>query len=132
MSLQIRVEADLGIDVDGTPAHLAGNGSTLILSSPHPERVWRAVVSAALPAAVGDLNGPRALGRVGDGLAEAGLRLQVSGPHGTVADLGHGVHSRLGHLVTGSTAVAPGSARALTALWLNWIKARTRPGLRRR
>jgi len=116
MTGQIRVEADLTIDVDGTPARLASDGDRLVLSSAHPERVWAAVLSAALPAGIGVMDGPRAVGRVASELAAAGLRLEVTGPRGNVAQLGAGVQSRLGRMVTGSVAVAPGAPSAVAVL----------------
>lgn len=116
MSGPIRVQADLTIEVDGTLATLASDGDRLVLSSAHPERVWAAVVSAALPAGNGTLDGPRAVGRVATELAAAGLRLEVSGPRGKVAHLGDGVKSRLGRVVTGSAAVAPGAPGAVAVL----------------
>jgi hypothetical protein len=112
----MRVEADLTIDIDGTPARLASDGDRLILSSAHPERIWAAAVSAALPAGIGTLDGPRAVGRMARELAAAGLRLEVTGPRGTVAHLGDGVRSRLGRAVTGSAAVAPGTPSAVAVL----------------
>ena len=116
MNEQIRVEADLEIAVDGVPARLTSHGDRLVLSSPHPERVWAAVLSAALPVRVGALDGPKAVGRLGAELAAAGLRLEVTGPRGTVAHLGDGVRSRFGRLATGSAAVSPGAPTAVAAL----------------
>ncbi len=114
----LRVDADLFIDVDGTPAHLRGAGSHLVLSSPHPERVWAAAVGSALPAGVGVVDGPRAVGRLADALAGAGLSLDVTGPHGSVVRLGAGVSSALGRVSTGSAAVRPGPPLAVGAVVL--------------
>lgn len=113
---RLQVQADLTIEVDGTTSHLSTDGDRLVLESSHPERVWASFLASALPAGVGDLNGPRAVGRVGDGLAEAGLRLEVTGPAGTVAHLGQGVNSRAGRVLTGSSAVGPGAPGAMAAL----------------
>ena len=125
MSGQIRVNADLTIDIDGTPARLASDGDRLVLFSAHPERVWAAAVSAALPAGIGTLSGPRAIGRLAVELAAAGLRLEVTGPRGTVANLGEGVRSRLGRVVTGSEAVAPGKPSAVAVLlWSRFPRRR--------
>jgi hypothetical protein len=64
---------------------------------------------------VGDVASPRSVGRVGQSLAEAGLLLEVAGPHGVVVSLGRGVHSRLGRLTTGSASVRPGRTAAVAA-----------------
>lgn len=116
MSGQIQVEADLRFEVDGTPARLTSDGDRLVLSSTYPERVWASVLSAALPAGIGRLDGVRAVGHVASELAAAGLRLEVCGPRGKVAYLGNGVRSRLGRVVTGSAAVAPGAPSAVAVL----------------
>jgi hypothetical protein len=113
---KLSVQADLTIEVDGDVARLTADGSALTLTADHPERVWASVLASALPAGVGELDGPRAVGRVADQLADAGLTLQVTGPRGTVADLGYGVRSRAGRVITGSAAVRPGAPGALVAL----------------
>jgi hypothetical protein len=119
---RLRVQANLAIEVDGTPAGLISVGDRLVLSSPHPERLWAAVIASALPIDVGEMDGPRAVGRLAAGLAEAGLRLEVTGPRGCLVHLGVGVHSRVGRALTGSWAVAPGAPRPLLALV--WRQAR--------
>ena len=116
--LALRVEADLAIEVDGKSATLSGNGNTLVLTSAYPEAVWAAAVGAALPAGVGGASGPRAIGLVADQLAAAGLTLEVTGPRGRVVRLGDGVHSTLGQIATGSSAVAAGRPGAVAVvLW---------------
>lgn len=112
----LRVVADLSIEVDGTSARLTSEGDRLLLTSSHPERVWAAVVATALPAGVGRVDGPRAVGRIADGLADAGLRLEVTGPRGSVVHLGAGVGSGWGRVLAGSAAVGPGKPAALAAL----------------
>lgn len=118
---RLDVQGDLHLDVDGVPAHLRATGSRLLLTSAHPDRVWAAAVASALPAGVGAIDGPRAVGRAADALAAAGLQLRVDGPHGTVVTLGDGVASRLGQAATGSAAVGPGGPPALAVLaWSRW------------
>lgn len=112
---RLDVEADLRLDVDGTSAHLHGSGSRLVLFSDHPERVWAAAVASVLPA-FGVADGPRAIGRVADLLQDAGVRLEVAGPHGVVVSLGDGVSSPVGRATTGSRAVRPGRPVALAVL----------------
>jgi len=114
----LRVEADLAIEVDGRSAHLRGDGSTLVLTSAHPESLWAVAGRTALPTGVGVASGPRAIALVADRLAAAGLRLEVMGPQGRVVRLGDGVQSVLGRVTTGSSAVGPGRPRALAVvLW---------------
>ncbi len=112
------------IEIDGMPATLVADGDRLVLSAAHPERAWAAVVSAALPAGVGKLDGPRAVGRVASELAAVGLRLEVRGPRGRLAQLGEGVQSRLGRAVTGSAAVAPGAPSAVAVLLWSRVSRR--------
>lgn len=113
---RLDVTADLTLDVDGVAAHLTGSGSRLVLTSSHPERVLDAAVASQLPAAVGRVDGPRAVGRLADMLREAGVRLEVRGPQGTVAAIGDDVRSLTGRVLTGSDAVAVGGPRALATL----------------
>ena len=142
---RLDVQGELDLDVDGVPAHLSATGSRLLLTSAHPDRVWAAAVASALPAGVGVVAGPRAVGRAAEALAAAGLQLRVAGPHGTVVTLGDGVASRLGQVTTGSAAVGPGGPPALALLaWSRWrrqvggvgvlvgVGALTRWALRRR
>lgn len=113
---RLAVAADLQLEVDGTAATLTGDGDHLVLRSDSPAALWDAISGAALPAGIGRVDGPRAVGLVGDALRESGLRLDVDGPHGTLARLGAGVDSRLGRVSTGSRAVQPGSPSALAPL----------------
>ncbi len=113
---RLDVTADLAIEVDGVTAHLTGASSRLVLSSTHPERVLDAVVSSVLPVGVGEVSGARAVGRVADLLHEAGVRVEVQGPRGTVAVIGDDVRSATGRVLTGSDAVAVGRPGALAAL----------------
>ena len=112
---QLAVFADLRIETDGQRAHLVGDGKSLILHTDQPLRFWRSIDHAALPAGVGRVNGPRALGRVADALHDAGVTVDVTGPDGVLVRLGDGAGSRLGKLVTGSSAVGFGSVRLLAS-----------------
>lgn len=113
---RLDVTADLTIDVDGVPAQLTGSGSRLVLTSARPERVLDAAAASMLPVGVGEINGPRAVGRVADLMREAGVRLEVRGPQGAVAILGDDVRSAVGRVLTGSDAVSVGRPGALAAL----------------
>lgn len=113
---RLDVTADLTIDVDGVPAQLTGSGSRLVLTSSHPEQLLDAAAASMLPVGVGEINGPRAVGRVADLMREAGVRLEVRGPQGAVATLGDDVRSAVGRVLTGSDAVSVGRPGALAAL----------------
>ena len=109
------VTADLALSVDGHDARLTGSGADLTLDSTDPVALWRSAASVPWPVGITVSTGPRGLGGLGDALAEAGLHLDVTGPHGRVAELGRGVDSTLGRSVTGSRLVRFGSPRTLAA-----------------
>jgi len=111
----LSVSADLRLDIDGSKAHLVGDGQSLILHSNDPLRLWSALNQASLPAGVSRADGPRAIGRAADALLDNGLSVDVTGPHGVLVRLGQGADSRAGRLITGSRGVEFGSARALGA-----------------
>ncbi len=114
---RLMVAADLRLDVDGVGATVTGNGSTLIVASDEPVKLWQAANSSALPDGVGRIGGPRAIGRLADALDRVGLQLEVVGPDGPLVRLGArasaGASSRSARLLIGSDAVSFGSARAL-------------------
>lgn len=109
------VRADLTLQTDGLTARLTGDGDRLTVTASDPWALWRA--AAALPWPVGTTvsRGPAVLGEIGDALAARGLHVDVTGPGGRVAELGAGVTSPLGRLLTGSAAVRPGSPRTVAA-----------------
>ena len=109
----VAVLADLRIESDGHQAHLVGDGRSLVLHTDSPMHFWSTLNQAALPSGVGRVNGPRALGRAADLLADAGITVDVTGPDGVIARLGDNAGSRLGRLATGSSAVHFGSPRVL-------------------
>lgn len=121
---RLDVTADLAVEVDGVPATLTGSGGRLVLSASDPVALWSAVVSSDLPAGFGRVDGPRSLGRIADGLREAGVRLDVRGPRGPVVALGAGVTSAAGRLSTGSSALRPGGPRALAPLLISDLRRR--------
>lgn len=112
-SAALSVTADLDIDIDGHSARLEGDGQRLVLRSDHPELLWSSVLNAALPDQIGNVSGPRSIGRAASEVAAAGMHIDVEGPHGTVVSIGAGEDSRLGRLITGSAAVQPKSVRSL-------------------
>ncbi|SDG26317.1 hypothetical protein [Klenkia brasiliensis] len=107
------VRADLTLQADGVTARLTGDGDRLTLDASDPWALWRS--AAALPWPVGPTvsRGPSVLGEIGSALAARGLHVDVTGPGGRVAELGAGVASPLGRLLTGSAAVRPGSPRTV-------------------
>jgi hypothetical protein len=109
------VRADLTLQADGLTARLTGDGDRLTVTTADPWALWRS--AAALPWPVGPTvsRGPSVLGDLGRALAEHGLHVDVTGPSGRVAELGAGVSSPLGRLLTGSAAVRPGSPRTVAA-----------------
>ena len=107
------VSADLDITVDGLSARLEGQGGRVVLSSDDSHRVWSSLAKASLPDSVGNVSGPRSIGRAATAMSDVGVHLDVEGPRGPVVGLGEGERSLLGRLFTGSSAVRPRSARAL-------------------
>jgi hypothetical protein len=124
---RLDVTADLVLSVDGVPATLTGSDGRLVLESADPAALWSAVVTSDLPAGIGRVDGPRGLGRLADGLRDAGVRIDVRGPRGPVASLGAGVTSAVGRVSTGSSALRPGGPRALAPLLLADLRRRRRP-----
>lgn len=96
------VEADLTFSVDGSRGTVTGAGQVLTVHLDDPARI-----SVALPGAA------QRVGEIADLLAATGVRVQVRGPHGLLAQVGSGVNSTAGGWVTGSRHVAPGGIRAL-------------------
>ncbi|MBO1767128.1 hypothetical protein [Allobranchiibius sp. GilTou38] len=109
----LSVTADLDIEIDGVFSHLAGDGRRMVLHSEHPQAMWSALTQASLPDSVGDVSGPRAIGRLARAMADAELHLDVEGPRGVIVSIGDGERSVIGRVVTGSAAVRPRSARSL-------------------
>lgn len=108
----LAVFADVRLDAEGHRAHLVGDGQSLILHTDQPLHLWSALANAPLPAGVGRVNRPRALGRAADALQTAGLTVDVTGPDGLVVRLG-GAGSSAGRLLTGSSAIGFGSTRVI-------------------
>lgn len=125
---RLDVVADLTVDIDGVPGTLTGSGGQLVLETADPRALWSAVTRTSLPAGVGRVDTARALGRLADGMREAGVRLEVRGPRGRLVALGAGVRSVAGRVTTGSSALRPGGAGALGPLVL--ADLRRRPAVR--
>lgn len=88
---------------------MSADGGTIRVTTDDADTVFFAATSVP---EVGDA----ALPFLADQLADAGLVMEVVGPQGRVATVGSGASSRLGRLLTGSSAVAPGDREAVVAL----------------
>jgi hypothetical protein len=121
---RLEVQADLTVDIDGVPGTLTGSGGRLVLETADPRALWSAVTRASLPVGVGRVDAARALGRLADGMRDAGVRLEVRGPRGPLVALGDGVRSVTGRVTTGSSALRPGGAGALGPLILADLRHR--------
>ena len=105
MIARARAEADLTFSVDGAEGTVSGSGQVLTVRVAEPARML-----AALP------SGTSGVAEIAELLASSGLRVEVQGPSGLLAQVGSGVHSRWGGWITGSRHVAPGSIRSLRVL----------------
>jgi hypothetical protein len=96
---ELDVDADLRLHLTtsagrSTTAQVSGAGRELRVDVQRPEVL------------LGEIDRTE-LGQLADLLAEAGITVQVVGPHGPAALIGAGSSSRFGKIVTGSSAVAP-------------------------
>lgn len=114
---QLSVDADLTLEVDGSPLRLTGSGPLLELVAERPRDLRSAVANSRF---VGPTLRPGApLGVVVRGLADAGLTVRVrDGAGATLATIGAGVDSRVGQVVSGSRALRLGSPSVLVPLLL--------------
>jgi len=110
-----RFEADLDLVVtppEGTGTVLGrvhGEGATLVVTTAHPERL----VEELRFAGATDVRG---IGDAAGFLARRSATVRIDGPHGTVIRFGAEAGSPLGRLLTGSSDVGIGSARAIAPL----------------
>ena len=105
--------ADLRMESDGQRVHVVGDGTSLVVHSSDPLRLWSALTSSALPSGVGRVNGPRAAGRAANALRDAGLRVDLTGPDGVLVALGTGAGTPAGRLLTGSDSLGFGTVKAI-------------------
>lgn len=122
---RLQVVADLTLSVDGMTSTVTGRGSELRIDTPDPARLLDAVAHAELPAGVGRVDSPRALGRIAEQLGASGLTLRVAGPRGDVLTMGDVSGSLLGRLVTGSPLVQMGRWAAVRPLLGAAVRRRT-------
>lgn len=95
--------------------HVEAAGSLIRVHTDDADTVWEAATSVPEVGTAG-------LPWLADRLVESGLSLEVVGPQGRVATVGAGTSSRIGRLVTGSSAIAPGDRAAVVGL----LRARAR------
>lgn len=114
LSAPLGVFADLRMEVDGHRAHLVGDGNSLVLHVDEPLRMVNTLRRSSLPSAADGVQGLHGLGHAATALRSADLTVDVRGPEGVLLlRLGERRGTRLGQLVTGSTAVRFGSVRGL-------------------
>lgn len=116
------VEVALDLEVDGSTARVTGAGRRIQVETASPAALWAALSGAALPDAVGSVSGPRAVGRLADGLAVLGLEAEINGPDGMLVRLGGSGRSALGWTLTGSRSVEFGHPRALAPIGAAWAR----------
>lgn len=110
--------ADLDIAVDGSAAHVRGDGATLIVETDRPAPFLVALRRAAGPGS------RQHLSRFADRLAENGATVHIDGPRGRVLTVGAGVGSWALRPLSGTRHVATGSIGAVTAAAVGDIRAR--------
>ncbi len=117
----LSVVADLTVSVDDNCAHLSSDGRELVLTADNPLAFWNAISTAELPAAVGSISGPRALGRAADLLSDMGTTFRLVGPRGELVRLGARGKSPLMRVVTGSSSIELGEVRAVLPIVRGWL-----------
>ena len=119
--MPLRIEADLDLEIDGSPAQLTGSGRTLRLTLSTP-RTLRALRQVSLPNLGGAGDRAPTFRELPGLLAAQGLTLEVADPKGLLLILGAGAQGksftvpglgRIGHLALAN----PGAAlRLLSSL----------------
>jgi hypothetical protein len=113
---ELDLDADLRLRVTdpagkSTTARITGTGRELRIEVEEPGVLFAAMDSADV-------------GRAAELLAATGITARVVGPHGPAATIGAGTSSRLGKIVTGSSAVSPTPrATARVALAMRSVQA---------
>jgi len=97
----LNFEASLEVSVDGTHAHVRGDGSALVIESADPTRLLRNLAQAT------GVHTRRQLGTLADGLASQGASVHVEGPRGRLLTIGAAADSFVVGALMGSRHVAP-------------------------
>lgn len=113
LDIRLAVKGDLQFRVDGpagsTAGTVTGRGDTVAVHADDPVAAWDAALGS--PAV-----GPAVLQAVAGLLHDQGVLVAVRGPAGLVAEVGAGVDSRVGRLLTGSRRVRLGAPAAVRPL----------------
>ena len=111
--MALDLQGDLSFTVEGpggsTSGTVVGDGTVLRVRAEDPVAAWAGIFGSVS-------TGPAALRKVADGLADEGLSVEVTGPHGLLALVGADADSGVGRLLTGSRRVRLGSPGALRPL----------------
>lgn len=111
--MALDLQGDLSFTVEGpggsTSGTVVGDGTVLRVRAEDPVAAWDGIFGSVS-------TGPAALRKVADGLADEGLSVEVTGPHGLLALVGADADSGVGRLLTGSRRVRLGSPGALRPL----------------
>jgi hypothetical protein len=123
--MPLDLQGDLSFTVDGpggsTSGTVVGDGAVLRVRAEDPVTAWDGFLGSVS-------TGPAALRTVADGLADEGLSIAVSGPHGLLAVVGAGADSGVGKLLLGSRRVQLGRPAALRPLAVAQLRrSLTRP-----
>ena len=111
--MALDLQGDLSFTVEGpggsTSGTVVGDGTVLRVRAEDPVAAWDGILGSVS-------TGPAALRTVADRLADEGLSVEVTGPHGLLALVGADADSGVGRLLTGSRRVRLGSPGALRPL----------------
>ena len=111
--MPLDLQGDLSFTVEGpggsTSGTVVGDGAVLRVRAEDPVTAWDGFLGSVS-------TGPASLSTVADGLADEGLSIAVSGPHGLLALVGAGADSGVGKLLIGSRRVQLGRPAALRPL----------------
>lgn len=106
---QLRVDADLAIEVDGVAAQISGHGDLVEVRTDRPLALARSLASISLPSV--PQRSPRF---IGDELARLGLRIEVTSPRGLVVAIGAPAKTQAPR-PDRHTRVEPGPARVVAS-----------------
>ena len=122
--MRLELQGDLSFTVEGpggsTSGSVVGDGAVLRVHAEDPVAAWDGILGSVS-------TGRAALSKVANGLADEGLSVEVSGPHGLLALVGAEADSGVSKFLIGSHRVQFGTPAALRPL----ATAHVRRGLSR-
>jgi hypothetical protein len=122
---QVQVAADLHVQVGDVSAHVTGEGTRLRVVTDDVPGFAAALLTASRRAVPLDYRSPRAtLTSFGDALDDAGVTVDLIGPRGTVAKVGHGQHSALLARLTGARHLRLGRVRVVAPTLIQALNRR--------